>query len=365
MTSRPSSPTPIRGTAPRRRSRRLAGLAPALLLSTSACSGDPAAIIAPRWRYEAPAPAAPPGIGPERRVVVALSSGQGELVTLNEENGTKVEGPFAPAFPTTHSPVVTGTTIVIVSSIGKLVGYNLAGAQLFSAPDAPLGVTGPLALAPDGSIRVASTSGRLLGFTGAGEPSFDTAIGGAAVTALAVDGEGTCFAATDTGRVVGVDASGAITFDRQVDAPASGPSLGPGGRIAVGHLGGLTVFDGAGGTVFEVARQARVVGTRFLADGELAAWGEDGALEVYDAGGARTLVFAPGPPIYTPVVEVKNGKLAVLDSAGTAHLVTRAGVAEATFALGGPPSTEVAVGELGFVFITVGSTVRALDFAFE
>ncbi|MCK6552834.1 PQQ-like beta-propeller repeat protein, partial [Myxococcota bacterium] len=269
----------------RRRGRACSAGVGVLTALVAACGSDPGAAIVPRWKFDTTAAAAPPGIGPERRVVVAHESGPGELVTLNEENGTRVEGPFAPVFPTEHAPVVTGTTIVLVSSIGRLVGYDFAGQTRFSVPDAPFGLSGPIAVAPDGSLRIATTSGRLLGHAADGAPLFDTSIDGAATSRLAVSANGTAYAATDIGRVVGVDATGAIVFDVDVPAPASGPSLGPDGRVAVGTLDGVSVFDASGGALWSRARAARVVGTRYLDDGRLVAWGEDGIVEILGASG--------------------------------------------------------------------------------
>lgn len=156
-------------------------------------------------------------------------------------------------------------------------------------------------------------------------------------------------------------------LDKSLAAPASGPSAdASSGHVAVGELDGLRVFDAAGTELFRHPRAARVVGTRFLESGELIAWGEDGIFELLDANGNTISSFNAGPPIYAGVVPIeKNGRFAVLSSDGVAYSIDRGGKVVAQFAMGGTPHPEVAQGELGYVFVTIGKLVRALDYAFE
>lgn len=334
-----------------------------------ACGDSAPSPIAQRWKHDDPAsPLAPPGLGPEQRVLIAKAMGQGELVTVNEVNGDQVEPPF-PTFPTEHAPIALGATLALVSTIGKIVGYNLAGATLFSAPDgAMLLETSPAVRAPDGSLRIATTSGRVLGFSAGGTQMFDTDVGGGAfISSPSVGSNGTTYVASDTGKLIGVDASGSKVLDVQVSAPASGPSVDDGtGHVAVGEADAVRVVDQDGHEVFKHTRAARVVGTRWVSSDLLLAWGEDGVVERLDGSGGVIASFNAGHPIYADVIYLpKNKALAVFDSTGVAHRVTEAGVEDATHELGAAPLTEIVRGETGFVFVAVGSSVVALDFELE
>src|SRR5262245_52512243 len=134
-------------------------------LSAAACGDTAPSPIAMRWKHETASLAAPPGLGPESRVLIAKAMGGGELSTVNEQDGVMVEGPY-PSFPTEHAPIALGANLVLVSTIGRITGYNLGGTQLFSVPEggAMLLETSPLERAPDGTIRVATSSGRVLGY---------------------------------------------------------------------------------------------------------------------------------------------------------------------------------------------------------
>lgn len=298
-------------------------------------------------------------------MAIAKSSGTGELATVNEENGLKVEEPF-PIFATEHAPVSIGASFAVVSTIGKIVSYNLAGAPQYTQPEgAPLLETSPLVRAPDGSLRIATTAGRVLGFNGTdGTPLFDAAISGAVTTPPAVASDGTTYVATDTGKLFGVRPDGTIDADVDVTAPASGPSVSAsGGEIAVGEGDAVRVVDREGAQLFRHMRAARVVGTRWTAKDQLLAWGEDGIVELLDKTGGTVWAFNAGHPVYAEVVPLNEGGYAVFDSTGGVHRVTEAGAADATLALAGAPLLQVAKGAmLGWLYVAVGSTVVAIDF---
>lgn len=335
-------------------------------LLSFACGDDAAPPIISRWKHETAGPAAPPGLGPERRVVIARSEGMGEVVTVDETNGVMVDAPFA-SFPTEHAPVAAGSTLILVSTIGKVVGYNLAGETQFNAPDGSMLFETSPAVSANGTIYLANTAGRVLGLSGAdGSVVFDAAISGAVTTRPAVATYGTTFVATDTGRLAGISGSGAVTFDVALNAPASGPSVDPKtGNIACGELDGVRVVDQAGAEVFKHARAARVTGTTWTAGGELIAWGEDGVVERLSGSGSVVSSFSAGPPIYADVHVLGNGDLAVIDSTGVARRVTAGGAEAARIELGGAPLNEIARGTNGFVFVAVGSSVVALDFELD
>jgi outer membrane protein assembly factor BamB len=333
---------------------------------TAACGGgsSPPKVLS-RWKYDATSEVAPPGTGPERRVLIALSGGQGSVATVNEENGRAVEGPFMPLFPTSHAPVVAASNIIIVTSIGKLVAINFAGAQIYAKPDgSPLGVTGPLQVAPDGSLRIGSTAGHIYGFAASdGSALFDAPVPGPVSTPLAIAGDGTAYAATADGHVIGVDSSGAMVFQQTVKPPAAGPSVSSGGKIAVGAEDAVVVFDKSGAMAFSHPREARVTGTLFLDGGEVIAWGEDGVFEVLSATGEVIGTFVAGPPIYANAVLTKGGHFGVIDNMGVAHLVDRTGKELAKTALPASPLPDVVVGKTtGYAFVAGGKSIFALDF---
>jgi hypothetical protein len=331
----------------------------ALLLA--ACTGDDPVTIIERWRQTFTAEPAPPGIGPEKRVLVALT-GTGELSTHEEGSGRKIEGPH-PTFPTSHAPVASGFTMYLVSSAGRVVGLEVGSAmQKALAPATPLGVTSPLVVAPDGTLRVGSTSGRLFAMQPDGTTIFDVPVPGPVDAAPAVASDGTTYAAVFTpGRLIGVSPSGDTVFDQAVGESAGGVSVSD-DRVAVGHNTGVTVFERSGSEAFSRERQARVTGTRILADGRVLAWGEDGIAELYDAGGAVVWSFTAGPPIQSDV-DVMDGRVALFDSAGTVHLLDLAnGEVVRTHSLGAAPKKQIARGEVGFVYLAVGNEIVALDF---
>jgi hypothetical protein len=336
-------------------------------LLSFACGDDAAPPIISRWTYETSSPSAPPGLGPERRVVIARSEGMGEVATVDEGNGIKVDEPFA-TFPTEHAPVASGATIVLVSTIGKVVGYNLAGETIFNAPaGSMLFETSPLLVAADGSLRIANTAGRVLGLAALdGSILFDATVNGAVTTRPAVGADGTTYVATDTGHLVGITVSGQVAFDFPVAAPASGPSVDPkSGNIAVGEIDAVRVVDRQGNEVFKRGRAARVTGTRWTANGELLAWGEDGVVDRLSASGGVISTFAAGPPIYADVIPLDNGDVAVFDSTGVARRVTSGGAEAARIELGGTPLPEVTRGTNGFVIVAVGNSIVALDFELD
>ncbi len=337
----------------------------ALLLGATACGGKKPVIIVQRWSQTFAAEPAPPGIGPEKRVLVALSGSMGELTTHEEGSGLKIEGPNS-TFPTSRAPVASDFTVFLVSTVGRVVGLEIgSGIQKALAPASPLGVTSPLVVAPDRTLRVGSTSGRLFAMQPDGTTVFDVPLGGPIDSAPAVAGDGTTFAAVFTpGHLVGISPGGETVFDQPVGESAGGVSVGE-GRVSVGHLAGVKLFEASGAEVFSHPRQARVTGTQILGDGRVLAWGEDGIVELLDTAGEVVWSFTAGPPIDTEA-HVMDGRVAIFDSAGTVHLLNLGtGEELATFTLAGPPSLQVAEGELGFVYLAVGDTIVALDFSVE
>lgn len=331
----------------------------ALAPSALACGGEEPLRIAARWTHQATGPLAPAGRGPDGRVLVATRGSGGLLRTLEEANGLMIEGPYE-TFPTDHGPVAVGADLFLVSSVGRLVQLDLAG-ETRGTSALQLGRTSRLVAAPDGTLRLASTTGRLVAFGPGVEPSFDASFEGAADERLAVSGDGVTFVATDLGRVLGFDAGGQEVFRAQVSAPAAGPSAA-GERVAVGEADGVRVFARSGAEVFRRPRAARVVGTRFLEGGDLLAWGEDGRLERLGPAGEVRFTFEAGPPIYADVAPLAGDRFVVFDQGGTAHRLDAEGRVQATYALGGEPLRQISVGATGWLYVTVGDRLLAMDF---
>jgi hypothetical protein len=124
----------------------------------------------------------------------------------------------------------------------------------------------------------------------------------------------------------------------------------------------VRVVESDGREVFRRPRGARVVGTRWISTNELYAWGEDGIVELLDDAGNVKASFTAGPPIYADVTPLPSGDIAVIDSAGTAYRLSHDCVEESRLSLGGPPLAELVRGDTGYVFVTVGSSVHAVDF---
>jgi outer membrane protein assembly factor BamB len=343
----------------------------------AACGGDGAVVgrVIQQWSFSAPAATAPPGVGPERRVIVVLKDAApgagGKLVTLEQANGMVLESPPDGAPLSEHAPLFASGKIFVMSKIGKLSALDLAGTTHFTVPDGdPLGPTGPLVAGPDGIVRVGTTSGFVLGFDpNDGSEKFRVEAGGAVSTAIGVAADGTAYAATDIGRVIGVSAAGLVVFDETVEAPASGPSVAPNGDVVVGEGTGVRIFSSDGNEKAKHPRAARVVGTRVLESGEILAWGEDGKLELLSAEGEARWSYSTAasspPPIYARPRPVEEGAFGLIDSKGVAHLVDANGKALATLALDGEPSREVADSELNALFVSIGSTVRGVGFSIE
>ena len=312
--------------------------------------------------------AAPPGVGADRRVLIAPRGAAGMIRTVEELSGAPVEGPFDAVFPPTeHAPIMIGADLFIVTSVGNIISLDLAGqARPEASKTLNLGRTSPMIALEDGTLRVASTSGRLYGMGADGTELFDTTFSGAAQTRPAAAPGGTTYVATDTGQLLGFDSAGQEVFSQTVNAPASGPSA-TSDRIAVGELDGVSVFEPSGALRFRKERQARVVGTRFTNDGALLAWGEDGLLEMYDGDGQLIFSYSAGPPILADVLQLtdERGGFAVVDSMNTVHRVSLEGEQVATFALETAPLPELALGSLGLVYLAVGQEIFALNFNVE
>ena len=331
----------------------------------NACGGESDDLgVLVQWRTDLGAPAAAPGTGSEGTVVAATSGAPGEIRTIDQLNGLTVQGPFA-TLGVQRAPVAVGAEVFFLTAVGRIARLNLAG-QSLPTPDDQFGISGPLALGADAILRWGSTVGRLFGLRTDGTTVFDVTVAGASNavdSAPAIDSAGRSYFALDGGTVVGIDTAGTETLRVSVPGPASGPSV-QADRLAVGGLDGVYVYNIATqNEVFRHPRSARVVGTRWLASGDLLAWGEDGIVERLTADGMVVFTFTAGPPVYTPVTPVDGDGFAVIDNDGTAYRINAAGQVDQQVALGGTPSRLVAVTALGWVAVAVGNEVFGINFA--
>ena len=313
-----------------------------------------------QWRTDLGATAAPPGLGSSDTLLVATSAPPGQVRGISQVSANTIHGPFD-TLTAQRAPVATGAEFFFVNTGGQIVRRNLAGERLDFAP-LSLGRPGPLVIGTDDILRI-GTNQRVLAVRTDGTTVFDVATTGAVDTAPAIDAAGHTYFALDTGLVIGIDSNGTEVFRQTIAGPASGPAV-RGSQLAVGGLDGVYAFDtGSGEQVFRHARDARVVGTRWLGTGELLTWGEDSLVELLGPDGSVVFSFDAGVPVYTPVVPVPSDGFGVIDSMGRAYRVNRAGIAEDDATLGGTPSRQIAVTAEGWVAVAVGTEVVAVNFA--
>ena len=333
------------------------------LLWTAACMDDTRVAIATPWTFEHTTALAPPGLGPEERVLVAARDAPGRFWTLDQKSGTLVEGPFD-TFPIQPAPISLENVVYMVTTVGNIIRVDLAG-QAVGTSSAPWGRTSPIVLASDDTFRLGTTTGHALALDTETNVLFDVDLEAPIATAPAVASDETTYYATDTGRLVGVDPAGSVVLDVSVENPASGPSVFE-DRVAVGGGSTVTAFDrDTGLVIFSRPRGARVVGTRFLSDGTLLAWGEDGRLELLDTGGQPVFSYDAGPPIYAPAIQAAEGRFGLVDSQGWAHLIRPNGEALYTLQLAGPPLEQAVEISEAFALFTIDNRIQAVNFDFK
>ena len=340
-------------------------------LTVWACGGDPIeSRLEERWRYEAEATTSPPGLGPEERVVVALTGagadGAGAVVTVNERGPQVVEGPLlglALSAPT--APVFVGTRVLYLSPIGRVLQVDLAGQELANL-SLSQGPSTPSAFTRQGTQLASATSTGQLVVVEGSEASVLRRIELASVpTSPPIFGpEQSLYVATDDGQVRGFDSAGEVIFRANLSGLASGPSLRSDGVVVAGDASGVSAFSANGAPVFQRPRPARVVGTLPLDAGQILAYGEDGAVERLSETGELVWRFQTAetnpPPVYLPPLVLSDGYVVVFDDSGRAHLVSPEGVGLASLELGQRPSGPAVVGSTGLIFVSVGKTLRAL-----
>lgn len=339
-----------------------------------ACSELVEPKVEERWRYDAQAAATPPGLGPERRVVLALTSGLddglGGFVTLDERGPQPVEGPFG-ALPIAAPvpPVFVGSRVLFSTPIGRLVLADLAGQELenVSLGQAPSTPTG---FAMRGTqLSAATSNGELVTVEGVdGSVLLRTALGSVPTSAPVYGADGTLYVATDDGQVRGFDSLGQMQFRVTMSGLASGPCVRDDGVVVAGDGAGVKAFAQNGSPLYERPRPARVVGTVPLGAGQVLAYGEDGAVERLDPMGGlvwrfQTLESNP-PPVYWPPVVLDADHVLIIDDSGRAHLVGAEGTALAHYDLGARANGPAVLGSTGLVFVSVGASLRALGVVF-
>jgi len=117
-----------------------------------------------------------------------------------------------------------------------------------------------------------------------------------------------------------------------------------------------TVHNPSGGSEVHASRTS---------DGMFFERGEHGIVDRLDGAGGVISTFNAGHPVYADVVPLGNGSIAVFDSTGVAHRVTRGGAEDASFTLPAAPLPEIVRGALGWLFLAAGDTLWALDFELD
>ena len=331
-----------------------------LSLICAACGENPRARIATPWTFRHTTALAPPGIGPDERVLVAARNAPGRFWTLDPGSGSILEGPFD-TFAVQPAPVTIDRVVYLVTIGGRIVRLSLTG-QSIDSGGTEFGHTTPLVPAPDASIRFGTAEGRALSIGADTTPIFDIDLGAPVTSAPAVARDGTAYFATDTGRLAGLNPSGAIVLDVSIGAPAAGPSIFE-DRVAVGGARTVRAYHRITGlVVFSRPRDARVVGTRFLGDGTLLTWGEDGRIELLNTGGEPIFTYEAGPPVHAPPIRAGDGRFGIVDSQGRAHLIGPNGARLSTLVIEGPPLPEATEVSEGLGLFTIGDHIQALDF---
>jgi outer membrane protein assembly factor BamB len=344
-----------------------------LLASVSAwaCGGSSSTpTVEERWRYEAESTVTPPGLGPEERVVIALtgarSDGGGAIVTVNERGPQAVEGPFnGQALAAPVAPVFVGPRVLFLTPIGRVVQIDLAGQELANlsladGPSTPSGFT-----QQSTQLASAASTGQLVILEGVEAAVLRRIELGSVPTSAPIFGPNlSLYVATDDGQVRGFDAAGQVIFRANMSGLASGPSLRSDGVVVAGDGSGVSAFAANGAPVFQRPRPARVVGTVPLEAGQILAYGEDGAVERLDEMGTLVWRFQTKetnpPPVYLPPIPLAGDHTLVFDDSGAVHLLSPEGLRLAKLELGERPAGPALLGSTGLVFVSVGRTLRAL-----
>ncbi|MEE2904745.1 MAG: hypothetical protein VYC39_20620 [Myxococcota bacterium] len=345
-----------------------------LSLTFFGCGEPEPASIRLAWTYEGGARIAEAIAGPEDRIVVMLSeqsqNSSGQLVTLDGNLGDTVEGPFDVPTLTEQAPVFLGANIFSVSKVGKIDKYNLAGQGLGSFPMTPVGNTGPIGLDGDRAIRVSSSTGILYSFNPeTGEQQFQAQVDEAIDSPMAINNDGTTFLASPLGRLEAIDRTGQkILTAATTGALASGVTLAN-ESIAVGHSSGVDVFSPNGTLRFTHPRSSAVIGTKALPNGHIAAWGQDGILDVLESSGNLVTRFRTGPDneLNPPTLSVSpaaldNEHLLLVDDLGKVSLIDAGGNTLASYSLDSPPRAKSRIhqSEKGTIVISTPSRVYGL-----
>jgi len=296
-------------------------------------------------------------------------NGSGQFVTLDGNLGDTVEGPFDVPTLTEQAPVFLGADIFSVSKVGKIDKYNLAGQGLGSFPMTPVGNTGPIGLDGDRAIRVASSTGMLYSFNPeTGEQQFQVPVDEAINAPMAVNSDGTTFLASPLGRLEAIDRTGQKILTKSTGALASGVTL-TNDSIAVGHSSGIDVFSQDGTLQFTHPRSSAVIGTKALPNGHIAAWGQDGIIEVLENNGNVVTTFRTSPDneLNPPTLSVApaaldNDHLLVVDDLGKVSLIDSGGNTLASYMLDSPPRAKSRIhrSEKGTLLISTLSCVYGL-----
>ena len=161
-----------------------------------------------------------------------------------------------------------------------------------------------------------------------GEQQFQVPVDEAIDSPMAINSDGTTFLASPLGRLEAIDRAGQkVLTAATTSALASGVTL-TNDSIAVGHSSGVDVFSSNGTLQFTHPRSSAVIGTKALPNGHIAAWGQDGILEIIESNGNVVTTFRTSPDneLNPPTLSVApaaldNDHVLVVDDLGKVSLI--------------------------------------------
>lgn len=326
------------------------------------CGEDPALAVAELFTIEAMGAVAPPGRGPDDRLVIASRPPGAQISTFDVDSGVVVDPPFT-AFPTEQGALQVGRRLAVVTPVGRFAVYELDGTQVALAPSAALGRTGPLVAGPSNTARVVTTSGRLVGIDVDGNTVLDAALQGAGVGAPVVTAGGDSIVSTDLGNLQGFASDGTPRFTVPLAPPLSPPALVGDDLVVVVTGDGISGYGLDGSARFEIAGTSGLAGVLGASDGSGMAWSTDGRLVRFDSSGSVQFEINLATGTRFPPVALPEGRAGWVGDDGVARTIGSEGTVVAERALAAPPTGPALQGTRARAYIPMGNRVVAVDFA--
>lgn len=330
--------------------------APGLALLIAACGGTSAASIATVWEQTTSLERL--GI-PHGGNLAAVQSDGRTLELRSLSGGEPIFDPVS-GVAAAGRPIALEARIFVPSIDGKLYAYEADGSLAFRSPaDAGIGSPTGLAAVDDRHLLLASSSGQLARIEAASGDAEVFNIS-APITSAPVAIGSEYAVATDTGEIRRLSADGQLVDTLPGAAPAGGLSVGPDGRWAFGDGSGVRVVDADGHIAWQRDHAAAVTGTRFLDNGDLLAWGDDGRSVRYDADGDEVSVHTASERPIGPPVGPSGGGVAAAEADGLIRWVGPSGEEIASLRL--PPLIAVVARGDDVLIVATADQLIALSF---